>query len=158
MPIFEGGATAWREHTSRKSARERSNTASEREWLLPTAERSWREDVQRAEQSWPIDFMLSPLVRRNHDEKACAASHRLSFLLRQFRRVWQRYPRFSKNNHPNDPTACETRKQTQTVPASHRQTVWSIEPSVKITCIRRLTHAAWTMRLWNWHWKADSLP
>ena len=46
----------WRELTSPRNARERWNTASEKEWALPTAEKFWREDARRAEPDSPIEL------------------------------------------------------------------------------------------------------
>ena len=53
------------EHTSLKSAREKRNTASEREWEPQTVETFWREDALRAEKDSLIDFFL-PDQRENH--------------------------------------------------------------------------------------------
>jgi hypothetical protein len=55
---FTGGVTACSEHISPRKDTEKWNTASEREWLPPTAEKFSKEGAQRAEQDLPIDQRL----------------------------------------------------------------------------------------------------
>ena len=56
---FQGGADKCLELTSPKSVREKRSMASEREWLLLTAEMYSREDALKAEKDLPINLYYS---------------------------------------------------------------------------------------------------